>query len=126
MKSVRYSKYSAEDLGLSAEDLLKALSDFFLQSGFENQYMQFTEMNEQTMEALKDASRRALEQGDMFDQSQADQIRETLEQMSPEELDKLLDRLAQKLVKEGYLSTEGEPDPQSAPRGGRGQQQGKV
>ena len=34
MKSVRYSRYTGDDFGLSAEDLMKALSDFFLQSGF--------------------------------------------------------------------------------------------
>ena len=36
MKSIRYSRYTGDDFGLSAEDLLKALSDFFLQSGFQN------------------------------------------------------------------------------------------
>jgi Ca-activated chloride channel family protein len=29
MKWIRYSKYTGDDFGLSAEDLLKALSDFF-------------------------------------------------------------------------------------------------
>ena len=40
MKSVRYSRYTGEDFGLTAEDLLKALADFFLQSGSDNPYMQ--------------------------------------------------------------------------------------
>ena len=33
-KWVNYGKYTADDLSIDAEDLLKALSDFFLQSGF--------------------------------------------------------------------------------------------
>ena len=31
---INYSKYTGEDFGISAEDLLQALSDFLLQSGF--------------------------------------------------------------------------------------------
>ena len=38
MRSIRYSKFTEEDYGLTAEDLMKALSEFFLQSGFEDQY----------------------------------------------------------------------------------------
>ena len=127
MKSVRYSRYTAEDLGLSAEDLLKALADFFLESGFQQEHMQFSEMNSQTLEDLKQAIQRALEQGEMFDQDRADEIRRMLEQLTPEELDQLLNRLAQKLVDEGYLSMDQEPEPQQPPpAGGNGRQDGKV
>ena len=45
MKWINYTSYTGEDFGIDAEDLLKALSDFFLQSGFDTQYMQFGEMN---------------------------------------------------------------------------------
>ena len=55
MKSIRYSRYTGDDLGISAEDLMKALSDFFLESGFHNQYMGFSEWNEHTLEQLKEA-----------------------------------------------------------------------
>ena len=71
MKWISYSKYTGDDFGLSAEDLLKALSDFFLQSGFQNQYMGFSEWNQHTLEDLKNAIQRALEQGEMFDPEQA-------------------------------------------------------
>jgi Ca-activated chloride channel family protein len=126
MKWVRYSRYTAEDLGLSAEDLLKALADFFLESGFDNPYMQFSEMNQQTLENLKQVLQRALEQGEMFDQERAEKIRQMLEQMSPEELDQLLDRLAQKLVDEGYISMDREPQQEGAPQGGKGNQDARV
>ncbi len=38
MKWVRFSKYTGEDLGIDAEDLMRALADFFLESGFNTQY----------------------------------------------------------------------------------------
>ena len=39
----------------------KALSDFFLESGFDNPYMQFSELNQHTLEDLKRAIEQALE-----------------------------------------------------------------
>jgi len=116
VKWIRYSRYTGDDLGLSAEDLLQALSDFFLDSGFQNQYMQFGEMNEHSLDNLKQALQRAIEQGDMFDPEKAERIRRQIEQMSPEALDELLDRLVQKLVEEGYISVESPEQPnQPAP-----------
>ena len=52
MRSVSYSRYTGDDFGLTAEDLMRALSDFFLQSGFDNPYMQFSEWNQSTLEDL--------------------------------------------------------------------------
>src|SRR5580704_13606458 len=119
MKSVLYSKYTGDDFGLSAEDLLKALSDFFLQSGFNNPYMQFSEWNQHSLEDLKRAIEQALERGEMFDPERAEQIRQQLESMSEEQLDQLLGRLVQKLVDEGYITTE-------AQSGGKGQAESRV
>jgi Ca-activated chloride channel family protein len=119
VKSVRYSKYTGDDFGLSAEDLLKALSDFFLESGFQNPYMQFSEWNQHSLEDLKRAIEQALERGEFFDPERAEQIRQQLEAMSPEQLDQLLSRMVQKLVDEGYITT----DPQA---GGAGQKESKV
>jgi Ca-activated chloride channel family protein len=119
MKSVLYSRYAGDDFGLSAEDLLQALSDFFLQSGFDNPYMQFSEFNQNTLEDLKRTLEQALQRGEMFDPERAEQIRRQLESMSAEDLEKLLSRLVQKLVDEGYITTE----PQG---GGAGQGDGRV
>ena len=119
MKWVRYGRYTGDDFGLSAEDLMKALSDFFLESGFQNPYMQFSEFNQHSLEDLKQALQRALEQGDFFDPERAEQIRQQLENMSEEELDQLLNRLVQKMADEGYISTE----PQS---GGKGEGESRV
>ena len=64
---VRYCKYTGEDLGIGAEDLLQALADFLLQSGFNTQYMPFSEWNQHTLEDLKKAIQQALESGKLFD-----------------------------------------------------------
>ncbi|MBI3281890.1 MAG: hypothetical protein HYZ57_18855 [Acidobacteria bacterium] len=106
MKWVRYSRYTGEDFGISAEDLMRALSEFFLQSGFETQYLQFAELNQHTLEALKEAIERALREGSLFDSERARQMAERLAEMSPEELDDLVSRLVQKLAEEGYINPE--------------------
>ena len=107
MKRIRYSKYVDDDFGIPAEDLIKALSDFLLSSGFESD-LGFSEMNEHTMESLKEAIRRALESGELFDPDRAEQIRQRLENMPPEELDQVLNRLVQKLEEQGYVSVHGD------------------
>ena len=108
MKWISYTKYTPEDLGIDAEDLMKALADYLLGSGFDNPYMQFSEMNSQTLEELQEAIRRALESGDLFDSERAKQLQEMLEGMSPEQVDQLVQRLMQKLVDQGYISPQTE------------------
>jgi Ca-activated chloride channel family protein len=119
MKAVRYSKYTGEDLGIDAEDLLKALADFLLGSGFNNPYMPFSELNEHTLEDLKNAIQRALEEGNLFDSEALQEMMERIQNMSSEQIDQLLDRLVQKLVDEGHITVEEGGDPQ-APGAGDG------
>lgn len=109
MKWVRYSKFTGDDLGIGAEDLLKALSDFFLQSGFQNQYMGFSEWNHHTLEDLKEAIERALQSGELFDGNEAESLRERFEQIPQQQQNQLVDRLAQKLIDEGYVTDEQQP-----------------
>ena len=116
MRRVRYSKFTDDDLGLSAEDLMRALGDFFLDSGFQD-WWNPNPNAKQTWEGLKNAILQAMLDGSMFDdQDRANEIREKLEKMDPEELEKLLGKLAQKLVDEGYVQ---------APQGG-GQGEGQM
>ena len=78
MKRIRYSKYVPDPAGeMSLEDLLGALSDYLLESGFQN-YM-FYEMpeGEQSLDALRRAIEQALLDSDLFDES----MRERLKQM---------------------------------------------
>ncbi len=119
MKYVRYSKYSGEDMGIGAEELLQALSDFLLESGFNSQYMPFSEWNQHTLEDLKKAIQQALEQGKLFDDSSLQEMMEQLGKMSPEQMDQLLEKLVQKMVDEGQITIE-EPNQQQASAPGVG------
>src|SRR5271167_2654792 len=109
MKWISYSRFSEEDLGVDVEDLLKALSDFLLESGFLDPYTQFSEMNQHTLENLKQAIERALESGEIFDPERAEEIRQRLQQMSAQQREKLIQRLIEKLEESGYINTEGPP-----------------
>src|SRR5271169_2432275 len=115
MKWIHYTRFTGDDFGLSSEDLLKALSDFFLESGFQNQYMGFSEWNQHTLEDLKNALQRALEQGEAFDPDQAQRIQQALENMTPEQMDDMMNRLVQKLVDEGYINTDQQQANESGP-----------
>jgi Ca-activated chloride channel family protein len=96
MRSIRYSKFTEEDFGLTAEDLMKALADFFLQSGFQDPYGQFP-FDENSLEALKEAVRRALLSGELVPL-------EELQKLSEEQFEELVERLVEKLQTEGYVT----------------------
>ena len=119
---IHYSRYTGEDLGIDADDLLKALADFLLESGFNTQYSPFGEWNdrERTLDDLKEAIRQALEEGKLFDEESLQQMMERLQSLSPEQMQTLLDRLVQKMVDEGQIAIQ-EPGDPHAPNGGAGQ-----
>jgi Ca-activated chloride channel family protein len=121
MKWIKYSKYNGDDFGIDAEDLLRALSDYLLQSGFNAQSMRFSEFNEHSLEELKRAIQQALENGQLFSDEQLQKMMEQLQALSEEQMQKLLDNLVQKLIDEGHITVEEPGDPQNARgRGGNG------
>src|SRR5579875_1012394 len=120
MRRISYSKFSEEDLGIETEDLLRALSDYFLQSGYQDPYLQFSEMNQQTLEELKQAIERALEAGELFNPEQLEQMRERLQQLSSEQRQQLINRLVEKLEQSGYINTDGPPPESPSAPGAQG------
>ena len=77
MKFVKYKKYVPEPAAeMSMEDLLDALSDYLLQSGFQQQYMDYYDLNdaEQTLDELRQAIAEALMNSDMLDEQMREQI----------------------------------------------------
>jgi len=109
MKYTKYSKYVA-DLAdeMSMEDLLNALSDYLLESGFQNDSMYFQQMDEQSLDALRQAIQQALEMGDFLDED----MRERLEQMQAEgNVDELIERLIQRMQQEELISVDQPFDP---------------
>ena len=109
MRRIRYSKYVPDPAGeMSMEDLLSALSDYLLQSGFQN-YM-FYEMPEgdQSLDALRRAIEQALLDSDLFDE----ELRERLQQMQMEGgLEELIEKLIDRMEQEDFISIDDPPDP---------------
>lgn len=123
---IKYSRYSGEDFGIGAEDLLQALSDFLLQSGFNSQYIPFNEWNQHTLEDLKKAIQQALESGQLFDDERMQEMMQKLENLTPEQMQKLVDNLVQKMVDEGQITID-QPSSEEQPSGGMGAgPEGKV
>jgi Ca-activated chloride channel family protein len=108
MKTVRYTKFTGDLAGeMSMDDLLKALSDYLLDSGFQNPFAEFQDLG-RTMDDLREALRRALEQGDAFDESMQPKI----DQMAAEgRLDELIDKLISRMESENYISTDSSQNP---------------
>jgi len=105
MKFIKYSKYVADPAGeMSMEDLLNALSNYLLQSGFQDSWY-FYEFNEgeQTLEQLRQAILQALESGEMIDEN----MREQLEQMRADgQLDELIEKLIDRMEQENYITVD--------------------
>src|SRR6266567_7015041 len=90
MRRIRYTKYVPDPAGeMSLEDLLGALSDYLLQSGFQD-YLSYYDLphGEQTLEDLRRAIEQALLHSDLLN----DELREQLQQMQAEgSLDELIE-----------------------------------
>jgi len=87
---------------MSMEDLLGALSDYLLQSGFQDSWYSY-EFNdgEQTLDDLRQAIQQAIEAGEMLDEN----MRERLEQMQANgDLDELIEKLIERMQQEDYIS----------------------
>jgi Ca-activated chloride channel homolog len=131
MRRIRYSKYVPDPAGeMSMESLLSALSDFLLQSGFQNYPFDDFPEGEQTLDDLRDAIEQALLSGDLLDE----QMREQLQRMEAEgSLDELIEQLIERMQQEDYISIDRpfedqphDPSQQSSVGGQAGQAQSQV
>jgi Ca-activated chloride channel homolog len=115
MKFIRYGKYTGEPAdAVDLEELVKRLGNFFLQSGFESQYYGVNEMDpERSMEALKEAILRALQEGDLFpDDAMSEEMREMLQDpgaMNNQEIKDLIEKLMERLSQEGFINPQQPP-----------------
>ena len=109
MKRIRYTKYVPDPAGdMSMEDLLSALSDYFLQSGFNDNFWYELPEGEQTLDDLKRALEQALLDGEAFDE----EMRDRLQQMQMEgQLEELIEKLIERLQQEDYISIDQPHDP---------------
>jgi len=113
MRRIRYSKYVPDPAGeMSMEDLLGALSDYLLQSGFQNYMYDDLLQSEQTLDDLRRAIEQALLDSNLLDE----EMRERLEQMQADgSLDELIEQLIERLEREDYVSIDQPHDPSRQP-----------
>ena len=122
MKYIRYTRYRGEPAdAVDLNDVVGRLSDFFLQSGFESQFYGIYEMDpERSMEQLRQAILRALQEGDLLPQEMLDELMQNPDPDQNEQLKRLLDRLIERMAEEGYVSPQPPqvtPPPQKTPGG---------
>src|SRR5919201_57105 len=127
MKFTRYTKYVPDPASeMSMEELINALSDYLLQSGFQQQYMNFYELGQdQTLEDLRRAIEQALANGELFDE----QLQQQIEHMRMEgAIEELIERIIERMQQEDYISIDQPQDPSkpSAAPGQTGDVQGNT
>src|ERR671933_1360783 len=113
MKFTRYSKFKGLDVSaINLGDLMDALSDSILQSGFDDDY--YWTRQRRPQDTSLDALRRALLQA-LMDQGLIDE-RQIQEMMADNDgqfkgslLEEMLNQLIERLVEEGYLKLKEEP-----------------
>jgi Ca-activated chloride channel family protein len=133
MKVIRYGKYVGEPAdAVDLDELVKRMGDFFLQSGFESQFYGVSEMdNQRSMEALKEAILRALQEGDLLpDDAMSEELRKMLQSpqaQNSQVVKDLLEKLMERLAQEGFINPQQPPQVtpphQNTARGSLGQPQ---
>src|SRR5277367_2838709 len=132
MKVVKYKKYigePAEEIDL--DELMKRLGDFLLQSGFESQYYGLSEFDAaQSMEALRDAILRALQEGDLIPEDLvSDELQQMLQDpgaLNNQDMRDLIEKIIQRLTQEGFINPQQPPQITPPPQVTPGGQLGKT
>src|SRR3954469_14460439 len=108
MPFTKYTKWIPSPLdGLSLEELLDELQDYFLQSGFEYGYPNSS--SQRDLEGLKQA---IIEKLVELGRIPEEMYQQWLDDRSAEEskkLDQLIDQLIQRMIDEGWMQTEQAP-----------------
>lgn len=123
MKRIRYTKYNGDLASeIDLENLLQALSDYLLDSGFYDPYSQFQDLDH-NLDDLREALRRVLESGDLTDRD----LQRQLDQLSAEgKLDDLIDKLLERLEQNNYISSDARQPNDPAQAGGKNGPEGRV
>jgi Ca-activated chloride channel homolog len=112
MKLTRYTKFTGDlSSSFDLEDLMQALSDFLLDSGFQDPFSPYQNMDD-SLESLRDAIRQALDSGELLDE----EAQEQFEKLDEPQVEELIDKIIQRMQAEAYLNAE-DPD---APAEGEG------
>jgi len=115
MKFTKFTKYTGEPAdSVDLEELVKRLGDFFLRSGFESQYYGISEFDpDRSMEALREAILRALQEGNLLsDDKLSEELQKLLNRSDAsnnQEIQDLLDKLIERLSNEGFINPQQQP-----------------
>ena len=110
MKLTRYTKFTGDlSSSFDLEDLMQALSDFLLDSGFQDPFSPYQNMDD-SMDSLREAIRQALESGELLDEESQEQF----EKLEDAQVEELIDKIIQRMKDEAFLNAEapeGQPGP---------------
>jgi Ca-activated chloride channel family protein len=130
MKFIRYSKFKGFDVsGVNLGDLMEALQDSLLQSGFDDDYYWTRQRRPQdtSLDALREALLRALlETGEVSEQQVREMLAENEGRFKGSQLEELLNQLIERLVEEGLLNLHEEPAREQQQRRGQAGGAGRV
>ena len=110
MSTTKYSKYRPDlfdDFDIA--DLLEGLSDYFLDSGFQDMYG-FHELSDDVMQSLREAVLRALLEQGRLTEADIERLMGDAESFEDSRLREILDEIIQRLQDEGYVNIT-PPDP---------------
>jgi Ca-activated chloride channel family protein len=125
MKRVRYTKFTGDlSSSFGLEDLMQALSDFLLDSGFYDPYnSRFEEFNgDQTMENLREAIRQALESGELLDE----EAQQKFNQLDAQQVEELIDQIIAKMQEQNFINAQQPEEGQSQQGDGNGEARFEV
>ncbi|MBO0725296.1 MAG: VWA domain-containing protein [Blastocatellia bacterium] len=123
MRFTRYSKWTGQSWDdISLEELMEALTDHLLRSGFEDQFRLHYRRwshdggpddlddfdHDDALESLRRAIRDALRDSGLLDEEQYNQLFDEEGNARDHRLEELIDRLIQRLLQEGYLNAAGD------------------
>jgi Ca-activated chloride channel family protein len=116
MKLTRYTKFTGDlSTSFDLEDLMQALSDFLLDSGFQDPFSPYQNMDD-SLESLREAIRQALESGELLDE----EAQEQFEKLGEPQVEELIDKIIQRMKAEAYLNAE-EPTENGEGKSGAGE-----
>jgi len=130
MKFIRYSKFKGFNVSdINLGDLMNALSDSLLDSGFNDDYYWTRQQNEMddSLDALRQALLNALLEQEILSPQDVEQmLAENDGKFKGSLLEQLINQLIERLVEEGYLNLKEIEQPQAQRQQQNGQGQGEI
>lgn len=122
MSFTKYSKWDGLDWSaISLEDLMDRLSEFLLQSGFQNPYSRSWYDADRSLDSLREAIRQALLEEGLLSDEELEQLTDQRGNINEKALSELIDKLIEQLLAEGYLRADGDPSEYDQMQQGEGE-----